>query len=71
MNIEPSKPKRLLRITEAIQRLSCGKTRFYEYVNEGQIELVKLGASSRISEEALERFMANLPTKRGRHDNPA
>ena len=60
-NSKQAKPRRLLRISDAIERLSCGKTTFYSYVNEGHIELVKLGTSSRVPEDALERFIANLP----------
>lgn len=52
--------RRLLRVQEAIARLACGKTTFYEYVKQGRLPIVKLGASTRVSEEALDQFIADL-----------
>lgn len=57
------KGRRLLRIPEAMARLACGKTTFYEYVKQGRLPIVKLGASTRISEEALDRFIESLTSR--------
>lgn len=63
----PAKPRRLLRINEVLDRLACGRTTFYEFVQAGRIPLVKIGTSSRVAEDSLDRFIESLPKAEARN----
>lgn len=56
-------PRRLLKIREACERLGIRETKLREYINAGDLELVKLGAASRVPDDSIERFIAKLPRK--------
>lgn len=55
----------LLKIPEACALAGIGETCLREYIREGKIELVKIGSASRIPLASIERFVAELPRKRG------
>lgn len=52
----------LYTVTQACEALAIGRTQLYELINKELIETVKIGKSRRISREALETFIASLPT---------
>jgi excisionase family DNA binding protein len=62
--------RRLLPISEVLARLACGKTTFYEYVKTGRLPIVKLGASTRVSEEVLDRFIESLTSGAAAKETP-
>jgi excisionase family DNA binding protein len=51
----------LMRVSEASAQIGVGKTKFYELVNGGFIEVVKIGSATRVKAESLDRFVAGLP----------
>ena len=51
----------LFRVGDACRFLGIGRSRFYELVGEGQIELVKIGKASFVRRTFLEDFVRNLP----------
>jgi len=59
----------LLRVAEARAQLGIGNTKFYALVKEGLIEVVKIGTSTRVKTESIDRFIASLPsnTNDGHH----
>ena len=46
---------------QAWAMLNVGRQTFYNLVNSGQLELVKVGRSSFVTAEALDRFVKSLP----------
>lgn len=52
----------LYTVAQACEVLAIGRTQLYELINKDLIESVKIGKSRRISREALEAFIASLPT---------
>ena len=50
--------QRLLTVQEACDRLQIGKTLAYELVAAGRIRTIRVGRCIRISEEALQEFIA-------------
>ena len=59
--------RRLLRIEDAAQRLSVGRSTIYAMVAAGQIPSLKLARSLRIPADALDRWLAE-ETKRQAED---
>ena len=51
--------KLLLRIDEAAERLSIGRTKAYELARAGVIPTVRLGRSRRVPAKALEEWVAS------------
>ena len=50
----------LLTVKEAMAILRLGRTRFYELVKAGQIDIIKLGQrSTRVKVESVEKLIAN------------
>lgn len=50
----------LLTVKESMAVLRLGRTRFYELVAEGKIQIIKLGQrSTRVKLESIEKLMAN------------
>ena len=43
--------------------LSCGRTRIYELINEGQLTRVKNGASSRITVASIQQFVSTIESR--------
>jgi excisionase family DNA binding protein len=54
-------------ISQTMERLSVGRTKLYELVNEGRLELVKIGRKSLITEESINSLIAFL-LESSRHD---
>jgi excisionase family DNA binding protein len=52
---------RLLKLSEARVRLSISETKLYELVQEGRLQIVKIGSASRIRETDVECLIASLP----------
>lgn len=48
------------RVNEACQRLSIGRSTFYELVARGEIRLIKIGARSLVPAEELDNFQRRL-----------
>lgn len=50
----------LLTVKESLAVLRLGRTRFYELVAEGKIDIIKLGQrSTRVKVESVEKLIAN------------
>lgn len=50
----------LLTVAETCAFLKIGRTRFYELVKLGKLEMIKLGSrSTRVKAESVERLIAN------------
>lgn len=50
----------LLTVKEAMGVLRLGRTRFYQLVSEGRIEIIRLGErSTRVKMESVEKLMAH------------
>lgn len=52
-----SKPKLLLRVTEAAELLSISKSRAYELIKQGELPSLKLGGNIRVPYEALQAMV--------------
>jgi len=50
----------LLTIEDAAQRLAMGRSRFYELMQAGEIESVRIGRSRRIPVDALKDYVDRL-----------
>jgi hypothetical protein len=53
--------KRLVRTSDAIQRIGCGPTFFWGLLRDGRLEAVRLGSRTMVLEESLNAFLASLP----------
>lgn len=53
----------LLTIRQACEFLNCGKKKLYRLDEAGQIEMVKLGNSTRVTEVSLRRLVSELPRR--------
>jgi excisionase family DNA binding protein len=50
-----------------MERLNLGRTKLYELVHEGKLELVKIGRKSLITEASINALIASL-LEANRHD---
>ena len=55
----------LLRLPDACRFIGVGRSKFYELVGRGDIEVVKVGARTLVPMASLEKFVRNLPAMRG------
>jgi excisionase family DNA binding protein len=53
-------------VDDACQRLCIGRSKFYQLVREGRIEIRKIGSRSVVPESSLAAFSASLPLLHGR-----
>jgi excisionase family DNA binding protein len=60
-HLEPA----LVRIGPACRYLDVGRSKFYELVREGKLEVVKIGKSARVTTASLKRFVESLPASPG------
>lgn len=51
----------IYRVPEVLKILRCGRTKFYRMVETGKIEIHKLGGSTVVKQESLNRFMRENP----------
>ncbi len=51
---------RLLTVHEAMERISCGKTKLYDLHQRGYLEFVKLDRRTRVTERSVKQFLRNL-----------
>jgi excisionase family DNA binding protein len=51
----------LLTIADACERLSVSRTTLYGLIRTGQVDLVKVGAGSRILASSVQRYIHRLP----------
>ncbi len=51
----------LLTISEACETIRIGRTKFYQFLNSGDIKAVKIGKKTLIPVSELENFINNLP----------
>jgi excisionase family DNA binding protein len=56
----PDDVGRLLTRREAMERLSCGKTKLYDLHQRGFLEFVRLDRSTRVTERSVKEFLRNL-----------
>ncbi len=65
MNYTPPDPSRpaLVKIAEGQRQLGLGETKLREYIKSGDLELVKLGAASRITQRSIDRLIEALVSK--------
>jgi excisionase family DNA binding protein len=54
---------RLFTILQAMEYLGCGKKKIYQLHRDGQIDMRKLGHSTRITEASLHRLVNQLPRR--------
>jgi len=54
---------KLLKVGEAAERLSLGKSKVWELVARGELASVKIDGARRISERAVDEFIADLEAK--------
>ncbi|WP_081863098.1 helix-turn-helix domain-containing protein [Azospirillum argentinense] len=52
-----------LSVAEAKAKIGVGTTKFYELLNEGKIEAVKVGRKTLVLTDSLEKYVANLPRR--------
>ena len=57
--------KKLLTISETADRLSLGKSKTYELIQEGRLNAVRIGRAVRIPAGELESFVAKLRAEQG------
>ena len=50
----------LLTIVDAARRLGIGRSKFYELISDGEIEVVKIGRCARVPAEAVEQYVSRL-----------
>jgi excisionase family DNA binding protein len=50
-------------IEEAAGLLSIGRTRVYQLITSGEIEMIKIGKSSRVTTESLSSFLARAAVR--------
>jgi excisionase family DNA binding protein len=51
---------RLLTVPEAMEWLSCGKTKLYDLHQRGFLEFVRLDRRTRVTERSVQKFLRNL-----------
>jgi excisionase family DNA binding protein len=54
----------LLRLPDACRFLGLGRSKFYELVGRGEIEVVKVGTRTLVPMVNLEKFVRSLPSMR-------
>ena len=57
---QPATPALLLSTTEAAAALSIGRSKLYELIAAGEIEVVHIGRSSRVPVDAVHAFVERL-----------
>jgi len=51
---------RLLTLPQAMEQLSCGRTKLYDLHQRGYLELVKLDRRTRVTERSVKKFLREL-----------
>ncbi len=59
---DPLAPPLLIRIADAAQMLSLGRSTLYEMINRGELPSIKCGAARRIPVAALHRWVQDNTT---------
>lgn len=54
-------PRRLLRVPTAAQAADVSRSTIYRAVNDGSLEMVRIGKISAITAESFDRWIAGLP----------
>ena len=67
----PERPRLLLTVEEAADRLGIGRTLAYALVKSGEVESVQIGRLRRVPADALDAFLARLRTIAGNTNRPA
>lgn len=55
----------LLRLPDACRFLSVGRSKFYQLVGNGDIEVVKVGTRTLVPMASLQKFVRALPSRSG------
>ncbi len=58
----------LATIPEAYEALRIGRTKLYELITNGEIEVVQIGKSVRVTRKSLEKFVRSK-ARQARHEN--
>ena len=53
----------LLRLPDACRFIGVGRSKFYELVGRGEIEVVKVGTRTLVPKVSLEKFVRSLPIR--------
>jgi excisionase family DNA binding protein len=56
----PAEVGRLFTLKEAQEALACGRTRLFRLHQEGQLEFIRLGKSTRITERSIRKLIHDL-----------
>ncbi len=64
-----SESKLLLDIPEVCDRTSLGRSRIYEEIGSGRLKIVKVGARTLVSVDALKEWIASLEVSRAHTDD--
>jgi len=67
----PERPRLLLTVEEAADRLGIGRTLAYALVKSGEVESVQIGRLRRIPCDALDVFLIRLRNIASNSDRPA
>lgn len=54
---------RLLRIKDVLERLRISRSKLYEEIQEGRLQTLKIGSSSRIRSDDLDQYINKLTPK--------
>ena len=57
--------KRLLTVSETADRLSLGKSKTWELIQEGRLHPVRIGRAVRLPASEVDRFVAKLQAEQG------
>lgn len=49
--------KKLLKVTDVMERLQLGKSKVFELIATGQLEAIKIDGARRVTEEAVDDFI--------------
>ena len=48
-------------INESCKQICCGRTKFYQLLNDGYIKALKLGNKTLIPQSSIDDYLASLP----------
>jgi excisionase family DNA binding protein len=58
--------KLLIRVRDAAEQLSVGRTTIYELIRAGKLDVAKIGRATRITQASIERYLLELGSSGGR-----
>ncbi len=64
---DPSSQLIMVRIKEACRITGIGRSKLYELIADGEVEIIKIGAMTMIPIDALSRFIERRRARSNRH----